>query len=68
MKLMWFQTFSGKLACFDVDLERDLGFVVGNGKRFLKIGKYYIQVKYPKVKTELTDYKTMIIRSCQGYG
>ncbi len=40
---------------FDIDLERDLGFVDGNGKRFLETGEYYIQVKDQKVKIELTD-------------
>ena len=33
----------------------DLGFVDGNGKRFLETGEYYIQVKDQKVKIELTD-------------
>lgn len=33
---------------FDIDLERDLGFVDGNGKRFLETGEYYIQVKDQK--------------------
>ena len=44
-----------KIFCFDIDLERDLGFVDGNGKRFLEAGEYYIQVKDQKVKIELTD-------------
>ena len=44
-----------KIFRFDIDLERDLGFVDGNGKRFLKAGEYYIQVKDQKVKIELTD-------------
>ena len=44
-----------KVFCFDVDLERDLGFVDGNGKRFLETGEYYILVKDQKVKIELID-------------
>ena len=44
-----------KIFRFDIDLERDLGFVDGNGKRFLEAGEYYIQVKDQKVKIELTD-------------
>ena len=44
-----------KIFRFDIDLERDLGFVDGNGKRFLEVGEYYIQVKDQKVKIELTD-------------
>ena len=44
-----------KIFRFDIDLERDLGFVDGNGKRFLETGEYYIQVKDQKVKIELTD-------------
>lgn len=44
-----------KVFRFDVDLERDFGFVNGNGKRFLEIGEYYIQVKDQKVKIDLTE-------------
>lgn len=44
-----------KVFRFDVDLERDFGFVDGNGKRFLEIGEYYIQVKDQKVKIDLTE-------------
>ena len=44
-----------KIFRFDIDLERDLGCVDGNGKRFLEAGEYYIQVKDQKVKIELTD-------------
>lgn len=40
---------------FDVDLERDLGFVDGNGKRFLEAGEYNIGVQDQKVKIELID-------------
>ena len=40
---------------FDVDLERDLGFVDGNGKRFLEAGEYNIWVQDQKVKIELID-------------
>ena len=40
---------------FDVDLERDLGFVDGNGKRFLEVGEYDIWVQDQKVKIELID-------------
>ena len=44
-----------KVFRFDVDLVRDLGFVDGNGKRFLETGEYYILVKDQKVKIELID-------------
>ncbi|WP_281513018.1 glycoside hydrolase family 3 N-terminal domain-containing protein [Bacteroides acidifaciens] len=44
-----------KVFRFDVDLERDFGFVDGNGKRFLETGEYYILVKDQKVKIELVD-------------
>ena len=37
---------------FDVDLERDLGFVDGNGKRFLEAGEYNIWVQDQKVKID----------------
>lgn len=40
---------------FDIDTERDLSFVDGNGKRFLEAGDYYIIVKDKKVKIELVD-------------
>lgn len=40
---------------FDIDLERDLGFVNGDGKRFLENGEYEIIVKNQKVKIELID-------------
>lgn len=40
---------------FDVDLERDFGFVDENGKRFLEAGEYEVIVKDQKVKIELTD-------------
>ena len=40
---------------FEVDLLRDLGFIDGDGKRFLESGTYYIQVKDKKVKLELIN-------------
>ena len=40
---------------FDIDLERDLGFIDRNGKRFLEAGEYYIIVKDQKVKIELIN-------------
>lgn len=41
--------------CFEIDLERDLGYVNGDGKRFLEAGEYEIIVKDQKVKIELED-------------
>lgn len=38
---------------FEVDLERDFGFVDGAGKRFLESGDYYVIVKDKKIKIEL---------------
>ena len=38
---------------FEVDLLHDLGFVDGDGRRFLESGTYYIQVKDKKVKIEV---------------
>lgn len=40
---------------FDIDLERDFGFVNRDGKRFLETGEYNILVKDQKVKIELID-------------
>lgn len=40
---------------FDIDLERDFGFVNSDGKRFLENGEYEIIVKDQKIKIELTD-------------
>lgn len=40
---------------FDIDPLRDLGFVNGNGERFVEEGDYYIMVKDKKVKIELTN-------------
>lgn len=40
---------------FDIDLERDFGFIDGNGRRFLETGEYYILVKEQKVKIELIN-------------
>ena len=38
---------------FEVDMERDLGFIDGTGKRFLEPGEYYVIVKDKKIKIEL---------------
>lgn len=40
---------------FEVDLEKDFGFVNGDGKRFLESGEYFIIVKDKKVKVTLVD-------------
>lgn len=40
---------------FEVNLERDLGFIDENGKRFLESGDYYIIVKDKKVKIEIIN-------------
>ncbi|AZI28033.1 beta-glucosidase [Pedobacter sp. G11] len=40
---------------FEVDLERDLSFVDGDGKRFLEAGDYNIIVKNKKIKIEIVD-------------
>ena len=40
---------------FDIDLERDFGFVNEDGKRFLENGIFYIIVKDQKIKVELID-------------
>lgn len=40
---------------FDIDLERDFGFVNRDGKRFLEAGEYNILVNDQKVKIELID-------------
>jgi len=40
---------------FEIDLEKDLGFVNGEGKRFLEAGEYFIMVKDKKIKIELID-------------
>lgn len=44
-----------KTFCFDIDLERDLGFVNEDGKRFLEAGEYHILVQGQTVKIELID-------------
>lgn len=44
-----------KTFSFEVDPLRDLGFVDGEGNRFLEPGDYYIAVKDKKVKIEVTD-------------
>lgn len=44
-----------KVFRFDVNLEKDLGFIDENGKRFLEAGDYYIIVKDKKIKIELLD-------------
>jgi len=40
---------------FELDLERDLSFVDGDGKRFLESGDYNIIVKNKKIKIEIVD-------------
>ncbi|MCX3267424.1 glycoside hydrolase family 3 N-terminal domain-containing protein [Pedobacter agri] len=40
---------------FELDLERDLSFVDGDGKRFLEAGDYNIIVKNKKIKIEIVD-------------
>lgn len=40
---------------FNIDLERDFGYVDENGKRFLESGDYYVIVKENKIKIELVD-------------
>mgnify|MGYP000769636229 CR=1 FL=1 len=40
---------------FDIDLERDFGFVNEDGKRFLETGEYNIHVLGQTVKIELID-------------
>ncbi|WP_199117503.1 glycoside hydrolase family 3 N-terminal domain-containing protein [Pedobacter sp. ASV28] len=40
---------------FEVDLDRDLSFVDGDGKRFLEAGDYNIIVKNKKIKIEIVD-------------
>lgn len=40
---------------FDIDLERDFGFVNEDGKRFLEAGEYHILVQGQIVKIELVD-------------
>lgn len=40
---------------FDIDLERDFGFVNEDGKRFLEVGEYHILVQGQAVKIELID-------------
>ena len=40
---------------FDIDLERDFGFVNEDGKRFLEAGEYHILVQGQTVKIELLD-------------
>ena len=40
---------------FDIDLERDFGFVNDDGKRFLEAGEYHILVQGQTVKIELID-------------
>lgn len=40
---------------FDIDLERDFGFVNEDGKRFLEAGEYHILVRGQTVKIELID-------------
>ena len=40
---------------YDIDLERDFGFVNEDGKRFLEAGEYHILVQGQTVKIELID-------------
>ena len=40
---------------FDIDLERDFGFVNEDGKRFLEAGEYHILVQGQTIKIELID-------------
>ena len=40
---------------FDIDLERDFGFVNEDGKRFLEAGEYHILVQGQTVKIELIE-------------
>ena len=44
-----------KTVRFDIDLERDFGFVNEDGKRFLEAGEYHILVQGQTVKIELID-------------
>jgi beta-glucosidase len=44
-----------KVFRFEVDLDRDFGYVDENGKRFLELGEFYILVKDKKIKIELVD-------------
>lgn len=44
-----------KIFRFDIDLERDFGFVNEDGKRFLEAGEYHILVQGQTVKIELID-------------
>lgn len=45
-----------KIFRFEIDPFRDLGFIDGNGDRFVEAGEYYIMVKDKKVKLEVEDY------------
>lgn len=38
---------------FEVDLQRDFGYVDDEGKRFLEKGDYFVSVKNQKIKIEL---------------
>ncbi len=40
---------------FDIDLFKDLGFVNGEGDRFLETGEYQIIVKDKKMKVEIVE-------------
>ena len=44
-----------KIFRFEVDLLKDLGFINGEGSRFLESGDYYIMVKDKKIKIVLED-------------
>ena len=40
---------------FEIDPERDLSFVDGDGNRFLEAGDYYVIVKDRKLKLTLAE-------------
>jgi beta-glucosidase len=44
-----------KVFRFEVDVKRDLGFVDGQGNRFVEAGDYYVIVKDKKIKIEITQ-------------
>ena len=51
----WIKAGETRRFRFDIDLERDLGFVDGDGRRFLENGDYEIIVNNQRVKLTLTD-------------
>lgn len=44
-----------KVFRFEIDINRDFGFVDGSGNRFVEPGDFYVIVKDKKIKIELTD-------------